>query len=356
MDSDNTSKSSDMISFYDLLKKGKSWIHYLTSKWWILLIAAGIGGTAGLIYSYYKTVTYTAKLSFLVEEGKAGGGGIASLAGQFGFDLGGLGGGNGLLSGDNILVFLKSTSLVKETLLTPYDSIGTTSLADKYAEVTNLRKQWMENSKIAKEIFFPVSHRQSSTRLQDSLIQVMVTRILKEELMVERPDKKATFVQVSASMQDELLAKYFCERLVKEATDRYITSKTNRQAVNVARLQRRADSIGALLNKKTFATAIAQEQLLDINPGFKTAAVSAEVTGRDKVMLTTIYGEVIKNLEISKVALSQETPTILVVDAVDLPLKVNKTEQFIAAFVGVLVAVFVCIVVLTLVMIAKAKF
>jgi hypothetical protein len=135
-----------------------------------------------------------------------------------------------------------------------------------------------------------------------------------------------------------------------------VVSKTTRQSINVSRLQRRADSIGGLLNRKTFATAFAQEQLLDINPGFKTATVTAEVTGRDKAMLATIYGEVIKNLEISKVALSQETPTILIVDAVDLPLKVNKVEKLIAILLGVLLATVICVAVLTLKMVVKGKF
>ena len=350
------SSPSGSVSLYDLLQKGRILITYLLRKWWVLTIAAALGAGAGLAYSYFKPTTYTASLSFLVEEGKSGGGGLASLAGQFGFDLGGLSGSSGLLSGDNVLVFLKSNSLTSETLLTPYDSAGKISLADKYADASGLRSKWAKNKKIGKEIFFPVAKQPAYTRLQDSLLLVMVQKILKDDLNVERPDKKAAFVQVNAQMRDELLAKYFCERLVREATSRYVNSKTSRQTINVNRLQHRADSIGALLNRKTYATAVAQEQLLDLNPGIKTPAVSAEVTGRDKVMLATIYGEVIKNLEISKVALSQETPAIQIVDDVELPLKVNEAEKVISMALGALLAVLVCSCALTVTGILGKKY
>lgn len=351
-----TTVNSDEISIQDIVNKIKSGLQYLLGQWWKLIIASMLGGAIGFSYSLLKPVTYSARLNFLVEEGKNSGSGLASLAGQFGFDLGGLSGGSSLLSGDNVLVFLKSKNLTRETLLTQYDSSGTYSLADRYAEINNLRGKWKSNSKIAKDIFFPVNGKIPGARLHDSLLQVITDQILKKELFVEKPDKKSSFVQVTTVMRDELLAKYYCERLVKLATERFIHSKISRQTINVNRLQRRADSIGALLNNKTYATAVAQEKILDINPAFKTSTVIAEVTGRDKLMLTTIYGEVIKNLEISKAALSQETPAIEIVDTVDLPLKVNKTGKVFAFLVGAFLAMFVFIVFLTAKIFLSHKF
>lgn len=347
--------NADTISLYDLIAKVRGWFYYVINKWWIILILASVGGSLGIGYANLKPVTYTAKLSFLVEEAKSSGGGLAAIAGQFGFDLGGLGGGGGLLSGDNVLVFLKSTSLIRETLLTPYDSAGTISLADRYAAVYKFKEKWKKNKRIDKAISFPIQLNQHYTRLQDSLLKVMVEDIAKNALVIEKPDKKAAFVQVLAEMKDELLAKYFCERLVKEAIERYVVGKTSRQSVNVNRLQRRADSIGILLNRKTFATASAQEQLLDINPAFKSASVTAEVTGRDKSMLATIYGEVVKNLEISKVALSQETPTIQIVDNITLPLKVNKVDVMSAFLIGFIIALFIAILIITMSYFLKYK-
>jgi hypothetical protein len=49
---------------------------------------------------------------------------LASLAGQFGVDVGGASGSAVVLSGDNILLYFKSESLAREVLLSKYDSTG----------------------------------------------------------------------------------------------------------------------------------------------------------------------------------------------------------------------------------------
>ncbi len=333
---------NDEISFKEIISKIGGWTSFLISQWIKLSVAAIAGAAIGFVWAVSIPVTYSARLTFVVEENKSGAGGLASLVGQFGIDVPGSGGGgSGLLSGENLLLFLKSTSLTKETLLTAYDSAKNYSLADKYADVYHLRKKWASNKKIGREIYFPVITEQPFTRLQDSLIQTIVTVILKKGLIVERPEKKATFVNVEATMMDELLSKYYCERLVQKATDRYVQSKIRRQKANVDRLQAKADSIYAALNNKTYNNASDLEKVLDVNPGERTVTVKAEVSSRDKVMLVTIYGEVAKNLEIAKVQLTQETPTIQIVDDIDLPLNVVKRSKLLFLIVGGFFGVFV---------------
>lgn len=323
---------NDEISLKEIFERISSFIHYLKSKWWKILILGLIGAILVGFYAYTRPIKYTAEMSFVVEEGRTSGGGLASLAGQFGLDVSGATGAT-LFSGDNILMFLKSSSLTRETLLTPYSIDSNFSLADKYAEVSGLRDKWKESSKIQKEIFFSWKQK-SFTRLQDSLLNVITLKILKKDLAVDRPEKKSTFIIVIATLGEETLAKLFCERLVQKATDRYVFSKITRQKNNVDRLSRRADSIERVLNGRTFSSAVAQEEILDLNPASRTETVNAEVKSRDKLMLTQIYGEVIKNLEISRVQLSQETPTIQIVDTPNLPLPKTNNQIILFALAG----------------------
>lgn len=95
---------------------------------------------------------------------------------------------------------------------------------------------------------------------------------------------------------------------------------------NIARMQRRADSLLALLNNKSYS--VAASQMLDINPGFKTATVPTEIASRDKTVIATLYAEVTKNLEASKLILSQQTPVIQILDKPAWPL-VDKREKLI---------------------------
>lgn len=346
MKKDSQQVEDKEISLAELVNKTRKVVAYLVKKWVVILVAIILGGVIGLAYAWLQPVKYVSKTSFVVEDSKVGGGGLAALAGQFGFDIG-AGGGGGVFSGDNILLFLKSESLCRETLLTNYDSTGNKILADEYADADQLKEKWASNKKIG-QINFARYKNGNFPRLEDSLIQVITKTILKQDLSVDKPDKKASFIEVKVSMRDELLSKYFGERLVQIATDHYVESKTKLKALNVAKLQHRADSLGNLLNSRTYSAAANQQGLVDANPGLRVAPVQAEISARDKTMIATIFAEVVKNLEIAKVALSQETPTIQLVDQSRFPLIKEKTSKAISAIVGGLLTGLICISILLL--------
>jgi hypothetical protein len=300
-----------------------------------------LGGGIGLLYAYFTPIKYTSKLTFVVEEGKSGGGGLASLAGQFGFDLGGAGGG-GVFSGDNILLFFKSEGLCRETLITMYDSSQNVMLVDRYAEVTKMKKRWLKKKEIGAINFSKYSNGKFP-RLEDSLMQEIVKDILKADFSVSKPDKKASFIEVKSMMEDEMLSKFFSERLVKIATQRYVDSKIKTKAMNVNMLQRKADSLAAVLNNKTYSAAASQQSLIDANPALRSVPIAAEITTRDKTMAATIFGEVIKNLEISKTMLNQETPVIQMVDQSTLPLFKERVGKLKSLVLGGVLAGFLTV-------------
>jgi uncharacterized protein involved in exopolysaccharide biosynthesis len=351
-------QSSDEISLKELIQKLGDWYRYLKTQWWKIAIAGIIGGAIGFVYAWMQPITYTAKTTFVVEDAKSGGGlsGLASLAGQFGVDVGG-GGGGGLIAGDNILLYFKSESLAREVLLSPWDSAGKQSLADRYIQTHGLQEKWTQNKHIG-NISFQVdlgNHRY--TRLQDSLLQVIINdAILKKQFSINKIDKKAGFIQLSVTMQDEALAKIYCDRLIDIAVKRYVALKTERQQKTVDKLQARVDSINSLLNRKTSASAALQTAAatMDVNPLYRTnTAVATELTTRDKTMLTTVYGEVVKNLELAKFTLSQETPVIQIVDSINFPLLVNKTSKLTYLVVSSMVGLILCVFLLVIVEVIK---
>ena len=331
--------SSDEISIKELIQKMQSLCKFLLSKWLVISLFGILGAAIGFGYAFLQPIKYTSKLSFVVEDGKSGGGGLASLAGQFGFDLGGAGGGGGVFSGDNILLFLKSEGLVRETLLTSYDDLGKTTLADRYAEVAKLKEGWKKNPKVGVVEFSPFVAK-VMPRKEDSLMQTLVSSVIKTDLSVAKPDKKASFIEVKVMTKDEMLSKLFAERLVKIATDRYIESKTKTKALNIAKLQYKADSLTALLNNKTYAAAASQQSLVDANPALRTAPIASEISSREKTMAATIFAEVVKNLEISKTILNQETPVIQMVDQSTFPLPKERVSKLKSLILGGLLAGF----------------
>jgi len=178
----NQIQQEEEISLKELVYKMTAIWSYLIKKWVFILFAGIIGAGIGFVYAWFQPVKYQSRLSFVVEESKAGVGGLASLAGQFGFDVGG-GAGGGVFSGENILLFLKSENLCRDVLLTPYDASGKSLLADKYAEANDLKSAWSKKKELGL-ISFVQYKNGAETRLGDSLLKVIVGRILKNELSV----------------------------------------------------------------------------------------------------------------------------------------------------------------------------
>jgi hypothetical protein len=325
-----------------LITSVKARISFLWSNWKLLLIMGSLGGLLGVGYSILKKDTYTAATTFVVEDNKSSGGGIASaLAGQFGIDLGGLTGGSGVLQGDNVLELLKSKSLLKKALLTNYDSTGKLSLADAYASAYGYTNKWANSKEVGRMINFS-SKNGMFTRLEDSLLHVILKRIAEKELSIAKPDKKLSLFSLQITTRDEKLSQLLCQQLLAVTSSFYIDTKTKRVRGNVERLQQRVDSIKAVLNNKTYTAISANRGLLDANPAFSQGGeMQVEVSGRDKMVQAAIFGELTKNLEASKTALLQETPTIQVVDIPEMPLKKNEVNWLLALIVGAALTKFI---------------
>ncbi len=325
------------FSFRQTIESQWENVLYLWNKKGKLIAFGIIGAIFGIVYAWLKPITYTSRLTFVVEESKAGGGSLLSgLAGQLGFDLGGLSGTGGVLAGDNVQQLLRSDKMIKNTLLTPFGDSSTISIADEYAMTSKLSEAWGKKYNDGKPVRFPLDSG-NYTRLQDSLLQVIIKRISEKELAVGKPDKKLSFFEATVTMHNEALAQVFTTRLIDQATRFYIDTKTKRQRNNVNRLQARADSIGLLLNRKTYTASEANAVMLDVNPAFPTANVGLELKQRDKLVLQTIYAEIVKNLEISRTMLIQETPTFQIVDEPELPLKKNRTGYLVSVIYGGLI-------------------
>jgi hypothetical protein len=274
-------------------------------------------------------------------------------------DIGSLAGsGNGVLSGDNVLSLLKSKSMMAECLKTPYptgnnnsstntnpaadsnknSTVTNYTIADRYADVYGLREKWAGNKKIGRAIYF--GQPDQNVRLQDSLLKLIIKRIEEKELSVVKPDKKLSFFNIAINTKDELMSLMITKGIIKIATDFYVNAKVGRLKSNIERLEKRTDSISNLLNQRTYSATEDARLLLNVNPADINAPVFSEISQRDKMVLTTIYAELMKNLEVSKAALIQETPTVQIVDQTGLPLERIETEWYEGILLGAMLSFF----------------
>jgi hypothetical protein len=335
---------NDEISLKELLEKGKEWVTYLLSKWRIMLLAGIIGAGLGLAYSFSKKPIYTATLSFVLEGEQSGGGGIGSLVSSFGFDLGGTGGG-GIFTGSNLTELFKSRAMVERTLLSPVTFNGkTVSLAEMYIQNNKWRDDWKTNSKFKTIQFLPNTKRKYFTRIHDSIMGVMYTNLSNGGLVVGQKDKKIAIISIDMSSPNELFSKFFCEALVKEVSDFYVTTKSKKARLNMDILERQTDSIRRELNGAITGVAVANDNTFALNPAMNVRRAPSARRQVDVQANTAILTELVKQTEMAKVTLRKETPLIQVIDQPILPLAKEKFGKAKGFILGVFLAGFLTVV------------
>jgi uncharacterized protein involved in exopolysaccharide biosynthesis len=287
----------------------------------LILITLFLVSGVVLLYSFLQKQQYEATTSFILEEKSAtGGGGLSGLASQFGFDLGGLGAGGSIFSGDNILDILRSRHIVEKVLLSKLDSSkGGQTLADLY--IPQLRKD------IPAVDYTNVVYPKPLNRLQDSVLYLIYDKIVSKNLVVDRVNKKGSIIKVTVVSESELFSKIFSDRLVFETIKLYVDQKTSVSNRNIARLEARADSLLRVLNNKSYQSA--SLQILDANTAFRSTAVPVELSQREKSISFALFSEVVKNLEASRMSLASQTPIINILDTAKYPLLNRKKSIWI---------------------------
>jgi len=332
---------NDEISLKELIFKLQQTWWLLLSKWHIILIVGLFGGAAGLLYAFFKQPIYTATTTFVLEDEKNNGGfgNLAGLASIAGVDLGS--GGGGIFQGENILGLYRSRTMLEQTLLTPVNIKGKQQLLiDRYIEFNKLRKKWEDNPALNKVRFIPESLDTEIAvlkrdRLKDSIIGVIVLDINKNYLSVAKPDKKLSTIQVDVRAKDELFAKALNDALVKNVNEFYITTKTKKTLQNVKILQHKTDSVRSVMNGAIYTAVAVGDATPNLNPTRQIQRVAPTQRAQFSAETNkTILGEMVKNLEMTKMTLLKETPLIQVIDQPIYPLKVTKVGKVSAVIVG----------------------
>lgn len=325
--SNNTNFENHEIPLKELIFKIREWYKFILTKWKLIIAVSAIGGAIGFTYAFLQKPIYTAELTFALDEDKSGeGGGLSGalgLASQLGFSLGSNAG--GAFATANIMELMKSRKILEKTLMSPIILNGKeTSIANYYIDIYGLRKFWT-NDKQLNNISFPVnsSHANFNTK-QDSILKILCTRVLENNLKILQKDKKVSFTTIEVNSIDEFFAKNLCENIATVLSNFYIEIKSKKAKTNVELLQKQADSLRFKLNYAISGVANANDKIFNLNPAFSLKKISGTLSQIDVQANSAIYVQLLANLEISKVSLMKQTPFIQIIDAPIFPLQKEK--------------------------------
>jgi hypothetical protein len=310
-------------------------IRFLKNQWMKLLLISFLGGLGGYFYAKFQKPKYTAKLTFALVEGGDKLGGIGSIASQFGLDLFG-GGSAGAFSGDNLLELMRSRLLIEKTLLTTVDSFGKRKLlVNQYINFNKPKKSKPRKSSDPLPVTFDESNldRKKFSLLQDSfLAKVSIDFIKKNYLQVTKVDKKLAIVSVSFTGEDEWFAKNFTQILTQNVTDFYVETKTGQMQKNIRMLEHKVDSVKQALGRALFGVASEVDGNQFLVRG--VAKVPQAKKQLDIQVLSVAYGEMIKNLELSRTMMAKDQPLIQLIDQPRFPLENNKLSKLFSSLCG----------------------
>ncbi|PSK94441.1 lipopolysaccharide biosynthesis protein [Taibaiella chishuiensis] len=332
------------MTMKELILNLKDWLAYLLRKWFIILPVIIIGAICGFFYSKNATIKYQANCTFVLDLGNNGGGSAGGLA-----SLVGMGDKTADLFNDvkNIVWLYTTRRMIENTLFTAVkDGKGKNRLLiDWFMEESKILKTTFKKyPEFANIKFVPGVNYDSLNLVQSTLVGACVGTVSGAKyLQVSETKKTQNIVSVSFTSKDELFSKAFTETLVATVNKFYIETKTKKAREELAVLQAKADSFRNQMDASIYQTASAVDYTPNPNPMHSVLRVEPQKKQIDVQVSSTIYTQLMQNLELSKVSLAKATPLIQVVDSPSLPLNIITIGLVKGLALGILISAFLVI-------------
>ena len=312
----------DKISLSFLYERLKDWILFLFSKWPTIVLSTLCILFFTISYNYLVKPTYFARTTFVLDNDSTSSmGDLSSLASLAGINASSFIDASSLFQIDNIQELYRSNSMIKKTLMsTANDGKKDFKLIDRFIEVEKLKNKW---DKLGVNINNFESTKTIS-RTKDSLIKELIKIIKRENLIVDKPSRKTTILEIGFDHKDEILAKTFNENLVKIVNQFYNKTKTLKTGSNLKILQRQSDSVKIVLDTSIMLLAEIDQSIPNPNPLSKVNLVPYQKAMIDVQANSAIYQELLKQLELAKVTHRKNMPLIQVIDSPNYPLENSR--------------------------------
>jgi hypothetical protein len=298
----------------------KNYLAFLKKKKVSIIILLTVSLFVSLLYWYFQPDKYSSNSTFLIADQKASNSNIANIATQFGFDITSMIGSDAnMFYGDNIFDILKSNTIIENAL--------STNIKNKDGDETlmTLYKKSQDYNSNFIELFL------------DTQFINIINKIKKKNIIIERTNKKSSILSLTIVSSDPLFSYAFNKEVVVKTTELYKKMKVGNLSANINRLEKKADSIQSILNKRSYQSA--KLKSIDVNTAYKVESVAEEISDREKIILNNLYSEIIKNIESLKINLIIQTPVFEFLDKPTYPVKNEKSFILFYMLNGLLIGI-----------------
>ena len=286
-------------SLRDVLVTFKEYYIELKQKFFLIFTFILLFSLTGYFYYLYKQDTYIGTISFFVEDEteSINLSSVSSMASQFGFDLGGSS--SSYFSQQNVIELLKSRSIIESALNQKSIIFNKNDkLLHHYIQINGLIED--SSSIDFNELYL------------DSITNIVYEEIVSEKLNIVYQNDDAGILNLNYTSLNSQFAKFFSEGLIKQMSDMYSEYRTEKTRFSLNNIKFRSDSVFSVLKRSERNLAKARDR--NIRVVTSSGRLDEIKYMREVQVLNTIYLELIKNLELVKMTLLEETPIIQVVD------------------------------------------
>lgn len=336
------SNQSKYISVLDIVSFLVEAYAFFKQKFKLIAIGGVLIGSLSILYAYLSKPIYKGHLSFFVNENESTPINLSSIAG-----LAGLGGNMGGGVNEDKLLFLSSSRfIVGTTMLSTIEVEGKKKLlVNHFIDKYKMKNSFKSDTLLKDFEYFTHNKLEDLDMKENKVLDGIIKFVNEGQLLKIEGKKKAGLVAQNAGIVtvdfksiDPYITKLFLDLLFQNINTYYVNKTTQRQLRNFNLIKHRADSIQDILFAKENTGAALYDQNLNLSK--MQARIKVERTRKDVEMLNLMYAEVLKNLEIAKFSLENQTPLLQVIDYPTYPLKIEKKSKIVYGLIGGIVGGF----------------
>lgn len=328
---------NDEVKLKDLILILQEYISELLKHWyWIILFSTPF--VAFFVNTTHKEpTTYSAKLTFMVNDDEGGGiGALSGLAASFGF-----GGAASEHNLDKMHTLLKSRSIIQQALFKKEGIEGKNDFfANHFLEKYQFFKDMDEDPSGLKEFRFSNNNFENFSKQENTVLKTIYSKIIgnldsgiKPLLTSSINDKTGIMNMKFEGITEELSIK-FVECIFEQLSHFYVDKTIEKQKKTYELTKSKVDSLRDVMNTTQYRLLKMKDTRRNLT--LRQYEVEELKLQRQLQVTTLVYGEALKNQEIADFALKSKTPFIQVIDTPIPPLYPNKSiiTYIISAIVG----------------------
>lgn len=308
-------------------------LNILKKYWIVILIFSLIGGVIGFLYAYNSKPIYKAQCTFMVNEDESSKltGGIGALLGNFG-----IGASSGKLNLEKLLELSKSRNIIQRVLFCKVKVNGNLDFM-----INHFINLYSLNEDDSAPVNFTNSDFDKFDKAHNKMLLKVYNMLTGDNGIVENQYSRETGIMaLGISTNNEDLSISYVDTLFDRLGKFYIDKSIERELKTYTILSDRVTKLYNEMNSKEQVSAQLQDNSLGIWK--EIDRVPSKVYSRDANITAVVYGEALKNLEISSFALKNKMPIIQAIDKPIAPIKPLVKSKSIFGGGGFLLCGFLC--------------